>query len=98
MIQSLRTARLYGNICFSVLAEGGTERETERERERQRVAAQRLPLAGRMQTLNGEIPLQLIKEHSARACKREGANEFSVSGSSSSRGCSDISKVELKEL
>lgn len=45
-----------------------------------------------------EIPLQLIKEDSARAYKREGANEFSVSGSSSSRGGSDISKVELKEL
>lgn len=57
-----------------------------------RAAAQRLPLTGRMQTVKEEIPLHLIKEHSARACKCEGANEFSVSGSS------DISKVELKEL
>jgi len=51
-----------------------------------------------MQTVKEEIPLQLIKEHSACAYKCEGANEFSVSGSRSSRGSSDISKVELKEL
>lgn len=88
MIQSLHSARLYGNICFLVLAEGDSAR----------AAAQRLPLTGRMQTVKEEIPLQLIKEHSARAYKCEGANEFSVSGSSSSRGSSDISKVELKEL
>lgn len=63
-----------------------------------RTAAQRLPLTGRMQTVKEEIPLQLIKELSARAYKCEGANEFSVNGSNSSRGSSDISKVELKEL
>lgn len=34
---------------------------------RARAAAQRLPRAGRMRTGSGEIPLQLIKEHSARA-------------------------------
>lgn len=34
-----------------------------------RAAAQRLPRTGRMQTAKEEIPLQLIKEHSARACK-----------------------------
>ncbi|KAA8590774.1 hypothetical protein FQN60_001717, partial [Etheostoma spectabile] len=46
-----------------------------------------------MQTLKEEIPQQLIKEHSARVYKCEGANEFSVSGSSSSRGSCDISKM-----
>lgn len=56
-----------------------------------RFAAARLPLTERMQTVNEEIPLQLIREHCARAYKCD-------SGSSSSRESSDISEVELKEL
>lgn len=59
-----------------------------------RAAAHRLPRTGRMQTVEEEIPLQLIKEH----YNCEGANEFSVSGSRSSRESNDISEVELKEL
>lgn len=61
-------------------------------RDSERAAARRLPLTGRMQTVKEEIPLQLIKEHAARACKCEGANEFSVSRGSSSRWSCGISK------
>lgn len=40
----------------------------------------------------GEIPLQLIKDHSACACKCEEANLFCVSGRVPSRDNSDIFK------
>lgn len=56
-----------------------------------RFAAARLPLTERMQTVKEEIPLQLIRDHCARAYKCD-------SGSSSSRESSDISEVELKQL
>lgn len=85
----IHSARLYGGTFVSWCS---------LRRDSARAAAQRLPLAGRMLTVEGEIPLQLIKEHSARAYKCEGADEFSVSGSRSSRGSGDISEVELKEL
>lgn len=83
----IHSGRLHGNICFSALAEEGLS------------DALMLPLAGRMQTAEGEIPLQLIREQLTRAYTCDGVQmNWAPVGAGPPGESGGISALDLKEL